>query len=244
MNFYIQIGAGTGDLDHSADFRDGFSAFVKNLELGTKDFVLVVEANPFNIPILSESWKDYGHVQVIQLAICDDTSLFGDFIDLFYSKDDGPFFQRASLRRSHVERFYPNSEIVEVSVPCMDINSFLTTYVHGERIELLALDIEGMDISVIQNLDLNKFSIHKISFERSHGNDSTKIVNSKLRGAGYRKAGMGMDPHNSDVLWVKPFTILEASSVFFSHLKHSLWEIQLPFRHIVKTKIFSKIKFP
>ena len=243
MSFYIQIGAGAGDLDHSADFRDGFSNFVKNLELGTKDSVLVVEANPFNIPILSRSWKGYGQVRVIQLAICDDLSLFGDFIDFFYSKDDGPFFQISSLRRSHVEKFYPNSEIMKVSVPCMDINSFLTSYVHGERIELLALDIEGMDLSVMQNLDLNQFSIHKISFERSHGEGLTKIVNSKLKDAGYRKAGMGMDPHNSDVLWVKPLTALEASFVFFSHLKHSLWEIQIPFRHLVKTKILGKSKF-
>ena len=239
MCYYIQIGAGAGDLDHAAGFRDGFSKFVKEIDLGSKDFVLVVEANPFNIPVLSRSWNGFSQVKVLQLAISNNFTPVGASIEFYYSKDDGPFFQVSSVYKYHVEKFYPESEIIEISVPCLDINSFLKTYVQNGSIELLALDIEGMDLLVIQELDLTQFKIHKISFERSHGQGLNRIVNAKLRSAGYKRAGMGMDPHNSDVLWVKPKNGLESISIFYSHFKHALWEIQIPIRHSLKMKFLS-----
>ena len=45
---YVHIGAGAGDLDAGALFRDGFSEFVKQIDDDDKR-IYVVEANPSNI---------------------------------------------------------------------------------------------------------------------------------------------------------------------------------------------------
>ena len=69
MKCYVQVGAGAGDLDWSAGFRDGFSKFVKSIELLDRDKVLVVEANRLNIPTLSESWVAISQAEIFNLAI-------------------------------------------------------------------------------------------------------------------------------------------------------------------------------
>ena len=65
---YIHIGAGAGDLDPGANFRDGFSEFVKQNKDDNKK-IHVVEANPSNIPKLEETWKDYKNVKIYNFAI-------------------------------------------------------------------------------------------------------------------------------------------------------------------------------
>ena len=51
---YVHIGAGAGDLDAGALFRDGFSEFVKKNDDQNKKIYLV-EANPSNISKLKIS---------------------------------------------------------------------------------------------------------------------------------------------------------------------------------------------
>jgi hypothetical protein len=163
--------------------------------------------------------------------------MINDTIKLYYSLDDGPHFTISSTLKSHVKKFYSESSIRSFLVPCLDINSFLKLTCRGNQIELLALDIEGIDILILNELDLLQFDIHKISFEKSHGGNELKELERKLRSSGYRKAGMGMDPHNSDVLWVKPISLRECFEISIINLKHNCWEFQIPARHFIKTKI-------
>ena len=157
-----------------------------------------------------------------------------DTIELFYSIDDGPHYTISSTLKEHVEKFYIASSIRSFSVPCLDINSFLKLKCQESRIEMLATDIEGMDVPVLNDLDLSQFDIHKISFEKSHGGNDFKSLKKKLRSAGYRKAGTGMDPHNSDVLWIQPNGFKERVVIYIINLKHNCWEIQIPARHFLK----------
>jgi len=57
--YFVQVGAGPGDLDSGSGFRDGFTGVIKNLPLESLHKVLLVEPNPFNIPSLRECWKGY-----------------------------------------------------------------------------------------------------------------------------------------------------------------------------------------
>ena len=239
MKCYVQVGAGAGDLDWSAGFRDGFSKFVKSIELLDSDKVLVVEANRLNIPTLSESWVDVSQVEIFNLAITAIETKSNDSVEIFWSPQDGPYFQISSINREHVESFYPKSEIRSFFVPSMSMNDFLRAHCEGFEIELLALDIEGLDLLVMQSLDLAHFRIHKISFEKSHGkNHLLQSVDQKLSSFGYRRAGSGMDPHNSDVLWVKPKGQFELLQIVFAHILHRFWEIQIPLRHRLKSIFF------
>ncbi len=65
---YVHIGAGAGDLDAGALFRDGFSEFVKKNNDEDKR-IFLVEANPSNISKLKISWKDYKNVEIFDFAI-------------------------------------------------------------------------------------------------------------------------------------------------------------------------------
>lgn len=87
---------------------------------------------------------------------------------------------------------------------------------------------------MVESLDLNRFDVHQISFEKTHSDTKLDIVNRKLKSHGYHRAGMGMDPHNSDVLWVKTSGLIENLRVRFKHLRHRAWEIQIPTRHFIK----------
>jgi FkbM family methyltransferase len=237
MPYYVQIGAGAGDCDAAANFRDGFSSYVKGLAMETKDQIVVVEANKFNIESLKFSWEKFSNVTVYHLAIGSQDYKAEDTLELFYSLDDGPHFQISSTLKQHVRNFFKESSIKSFMVPCMDINTFLNMACQGNQIELLATDIEGADVAVLTKLDLSLFDIHRISFEKSHGTKDLRILEKKLKSSGYRKAGMGMDPHNTDVLWVKPQSLFEFLQITLNDLKHTIWELQIPTRHFLKTKL-------
>jgi FkbM family methyltransferase len=237
MACYVQLGAGAGDSDASINYRDGFSSYVKSRNLSPEDKVVVVEANTHNLEALKLSWANFSNVSVFQFAICSKEHITNETIEMFYSLDDGPHFTISSTFREHVEKFYKESSIRSFSVPCLDINSFLKQTCSGSPIELLATDIEGMDVPVLNDLDLSIFDIHKISFEKSHGENDLKNLIEKLKSAGYHKSGTGMDPHNSDVLWTKPKNFRERFVIYVINLKHNCWEIQIPARHFIKTKL-------
>ena len=55
---FIQVGAGAGDQDSRAEFRDGFTEAIKKLELSQTDRVILVEPNPLNIAALKKCWAD------------------------------------------------------------------------------------------------------------------------------------------------------------------------------------------
>ena len=237
MTIFIQIGAGAGDLDYSADFREGFSRNVKSRVLNIDDRILVLEANPFNISTLTTAWRNYPQVAVFNLAILPAKSSKRQKIDFYYSADDGPFFQIASVNESHVRKHFPYSEVKRIQVDAIEINQFLELNCGSLPIELIAIDIEGLDLDVVESLDLYRFDVHQISFEKTHSGFKWHIVNRKLKSHGYHRAGMGMDPHNSDVLWVKTSGPLEYLMVRWRQMKHRCWEIQIPLRHYFKFRI-------
>ena len=88
---YIHIGAGAGDLDAGAHFRDGFSEFVKQSEDDDKR-IYVVEANPSNISKLEETWKNYKNVKIYNFAISS-SHQDEEKIKFYYSLDDAPHYQ-------------------------------------------------------------------------------------------------------------------------------------------------------
>jgi hypothetical protein len=241
MSIYIQLGAGAGDQDHFANFRDGFSRYVKERDIANDDKIILVEANFFNLSTLASAWQDFPTAEISQIAITAGEYRALQEIDFFYVAEDAPFFQVASIKKSHVEKFYPDAEMLSFSVQAMEINEFLKEKCGINRIELLAIDIEGMDLLVMEDLDLSVFNIHLISFEKSHASLELKRISKKLKNFGYRRGGSGMDPHNSDVLWVKPDSLYEVVYYSIRHLRHRLWEIQIPLRHYLKSNIHKNI---
>ena len=204
-NIYVQIGAGAGDLDSRAGFRDGFTELVKSLDASTIERIILVEPNPTNIPNLRECWKKYPQAEIHELGICLESST-EKVITFYYAEDDGPHFQVFSMKKQHVLDHYPTSEIKSKIVNCTTLKELLDNTVGKNTIiDVLALDIEGIDADIILENNWNEINCRYISIEHLHLRENSQQVNQTLTSAGYQYAGNGLDHNNFDWAFVKQF---------------------------------------
>ena len=208
MEIYIQLGAGTGDKDIRTNFRDGFTEFVKNKKLNHDDKIILVEANPFNIPKLSECWKKYKNKNIFNFAIVDEMFI-GKEAYIHFAEDDKPCYQVSSLIYNHVKKHYPKSKILKKKIKVKKINEFLYENCINSKINYLAIDIEGLDHNVIMNIDFDQFFIQNLSFETLHLSlvEKFTLIN-KLTSKGYKYIGKGFDIDGWDLMFAKKKSML------------------------------------
>ena len=203
---FIQIGAGAGDKDSRANYRDGFTEFVKKLPKNRIKKIILVEPNPVNIPFLRECWKDYPEACIYELAIIPENINLKN-IDFYYSLYDGPNYQVASIVKQHVLNHYSgdNNVIESFSVPTIHINDFLNKYNDNgngnDEIELLSLDIEGIDSEIMLDLELDNIKVTYISFEYIHMGDNLEDVKKHLENSNFEYIGKGVDHNGFDYLY-------------------------------------------
>ena len=161
---FVHLGACAGDLDEGANFRCGFTEFIKkNYKSSNKIFLL--EANPKNIPSLEQCYKNFQNVEIFNLGI---EIIKCETIKFFYTEDDAPHYQVCTTKINHLKKHYPNSIIEEFSISAISINEFLETKVKSKLIDYLSIDLEGMDYESLMSINLKKFFIKNISIEFIH----------------------------------------------------------------------------
>jgi FkbM family methyltransferase len=193
---FIQIGAGAGDLDKRANCRDVFTEFVKKIPRDKIKQIILVEPNPLNIPLLKECWKDYEESIIYEIGIVPN-DYKSDIIEFFYCPLDEPHFQVASIKKSHVQKHYGDDcEINSFVVPVKTIDNFIKDVIKEKDIELLALDIEGIDAEVILGLNFNNINLKYLSFEKAHLENNRDNVLNHLTSNNYEFAGKGIDDDN------------------------------------------------
>ena len=212
---YVHIGAGAGDLDSGALFRDGFSEFVKQNDDDDKK-IYVVEANPSNISKLEETWKNYKNIEIFNFAISSSTK-YEKKIKFYYSLDDAPHYQQFSNDIEHVKKIYKDLDKIKFKyIDCVKINEFLDRNFNNKIIDYFSIDIEGMDYEVIQDINLKKFKIINFSFEHLQLNLNQKINTfKKFLKFNYSYNGSGIDHNNFDWTFKKKKKHLEQSNFFF-----------------------------
>lgn len=201
---FVQVGAGAGDLDTRANCRDGFTEFIKGLPRERINKIILVEPNPFNIPKLRECWKEYPESEIHEIGIV--PSVYkDDVIKFYYCPSDAPHYQVASINKAHIQKHYGGScELKEHDIKVKYLNDFINEVVDGQ-IELLSLDIEGIDAEVLLDVDLTKLNVKYISFEHLHlGNKKTQVMN-RLENHGFTFKGKGVDHNGYDYLYVQKF---------------------------------------
>ena len=200
---FLQIGAGAGNKDPRSSFHDGFTDYVSRISLTDSDRIILVEPNPGNVAALEESWRNTECAQILPLAALPNGESPTD-ITLWYAQDDAPHFQVASHDRAHVERHYPHSVIESMTVPAIPFNELLQQVAQNRSLELLGIDVEGLDASILLSIDWAVTDFHAVSFESVHMGASENLVRTKLHGAGYVSAGVGLDINGLDSLMVRP----------------------------------------
>ena len=212
---YVHIGAGAGDLDAGALFRDGFSEFVKKNNDADKR-IFLVEANPSNISKLKISWKDYKNVEIFDFAITS-SKQNEKKIKFYYSLNDAPHYQQFSSNIEHVKKNYKDLDKIKFKyIDSVKINDFLYKNFKNEIIDFFSIDIEGMDFDVIQDINLKKYEIINFSFEHLHLNIYQKIkVFKKFLKFDYSYNGSGIDHNDFDWTFRKRKNIWNNIIFFF-----------------------------
>ena len=84
-------------------------------------------------------------------------------------------------------------------MPTIHINDFLNKYNDNgngnDEIELLSLDIEGIDSEIMLDLELDNIKVTYISFEYIHMGDNLEDVKKHLENSNFEYIGKGVD-HN------------------------------------------------
>ena len=199
---FVHIGGGVGDLDSSANFRDGFSEYVKKIKNQEKK-IFIVEANPKNIEKLKICWKNYNYVQIFNFAITPNDYKKNNKV-FYYSLDDKPHYQLLSHDKNHVKYYFPNSEIKEMKIQTLRIGDFLNNNFLNLKIDSFSIDVEGLDYKIFMDIDLKKFDIYQFSIEFFHLNkEQKKNIIKKFIENGYSYNGFGLDHNNLDWLFIK-----------------------------------------
>ncbi len=198
MNF-IHLGAGAGDLDEGANFRCGFTEFIKsNYDKNSSAFI--VETNPKNIEKLKKCYKNFKNINIFNFAISTENT---DKLAFYYTENDAPHYQVCSSDINHVKKHYPNSKIEKFFIKSHSINNFFNKY-SLNIIDHLSIDIEGLDYDVLLSIDFSKFIIKNISVEYLHLTSFQKknLIKFLYRN-GYTYCGFGYDHNNFDYLFKK-----------------------------------------
>jgi hypothetical protein len=199
---FVQIGAGAGDLDERTRCKDGFTEFIKNLPINRIKKIILVEPNPVNIPFLRECWKNYPQAHIYEIAIIPEC-IKNESVEFFYSLYDGPNYQVSSIKKQHVLNHYcgDNDVVKSFNVNAININNFLNKYVGNHEIELLALDIEGIDSEIVLDLNFDNINVKYFSFEYIHMGDKLEDVKNHLISNNFNYIGKGADYNDFDYLY-------------------------------------------
>ena len=196
----VQIGAGAGDLDARAHFRDGFTEHVKRFDPNEIERIVLVEPNPNNIPSLMQCWKDYPQAEILPVGIR--LSTMQERVQTFYyAEEDAPHFQVFSAVEAHVRKHYPSGTIRSVDVETITLPELMGGWLAGRYVDLLALDIEGLDAAIILDADWTKVNCGRISFEILHLGQHAEAVFRKLGYAGFMMIGVGLDVNGHDLMY-------------------------------------------
>jgi hypothetical protein len=155
-----------------------------------------------NIPELQKCWANYPQAEIHQVGIC--TSAHNaSTIKFYYAEQDGPHFHVASMKREHVEQYYrfPGDIIKEIDIVCVSLQGFINQVIGNQRIDLLCIDIEGMEAEIIPEIDWKNLNCHRLSFEFCHLGDKQEKVLRTLGNAGYIFIGTGIDYQGGDWLF-------------------------------------------
>jgi len=195
---FVHLGAGAGDLDERANFRCGFTEFIKK-NVKSNDKIFILEANPKNIPKLIDCYKDFSNANIYNLGI----SIYNEKnLNFYYTDDDAPHYQVCSTKIEHIKKHYPNSIIKKFEIMSLSINEFFKEKIKENVIDYLSIDLEGIDFDALMSINMKTFDIKNISIEFIHLKSLEKKKMIKhLNQNGYSYVGNGYDHNNFDFLF-------------------------------------------
>ncbi|CAN5650068.1 hypothetical protein BH23GEM9_BH23GEM9_33070 [soil metagenome] len=108
------------------------------------------------------------------------------------------YLRKSSLHREHVLRWVNGKtlfegDVVSVHVPSLTIASLLDRHWRWGDLHLLAIDVEGYDLALLQSIDFERSAPEAILYELQNLGDGAHTARDLLEGQGYEVTAMGED---------------------------------------------------
>lgn len=127
--------------------------------------LILVEPMKIHNEKILECYKDTSNFYLENVAITIDDN---KQISFYYHQNDGPFYEVASTDINHITKHgYTTDGIIELQVEAIKINQLFEKY-QLYNIDVLFIDAEGLDDSIIKTIDFEKYNLSKIYFEYLH----------------------------------------------------------------------------
>lgn len=149
---------------------DDVTPLVKEYSSILKKFI-AVEPLSVHHKIIKECYNDIP--QLILEGIAISPSPTEDKLTLYYHKEDGPGFEVTSISKEHILKhviYNPKltaEGLIKLEVDCLTLNQLFEKHSLID-INILYIDVEGLDFKLIKSIDFNKFNITNIIYEHLH----------------------------------------------------------------------------
>jgi len=178
----VQLGACNGK-DHVRQFKD--------------EELYLVEPNLQHIESLQEQYPDS---TIVTNAIVPLDNI--GTVTMWYSNLDGPKYEVTSLDKYHIlDHGYPEESLESFTTDGITLDELLDAF-ELKKVDILFLDIEGVEEKVLLEFPFEKYDITELQVEALHLRDRDKLT-TFLSKQGYRYTGDTYDYNNFDILFRK-----------------------------------------
>jgi hypothetical protein len=178
----IQIGSNKGNDDLSQHLLSNF----EELEFG-----LFVEAIPLHIADLKKCYSKFNNIFIENVVI--KPHLYdSNEIKFYFLTSNGPDYGISSCSKEHIEQHIRDipglcgGKILEFNLPCMTMENLFDKY-DVKSLDLLLLDVEGIESDILLNFNWEKYDIKRVQFEYIHLKEKTDAVKNMFLEMGYKQ---------------------------------------------------------
>lgn len=120
------------------------------------------------------------------------------FLDGLDTEEKINYLRKSSFDRNHVRQFLDLSKLSEevlreIKVPCLTVGALVREYWNSDPINLIVMDAEGHEASIIPSIDFKEINPEGIYFESHNLGPNKARVYGHLKQAGYQVYEVGGD---------------------------------------------------
>jgi FkbM family methyltransferase len=164
----VQIGSNDGK-DHVFNFISQYDGIIQK--------IFLIDANPNCVEKTKDQYKHFPQTLCLNYAVTPDWQSEDIFTTLFLPKND-EFNAHASLLKEHIEK-HDHFEFVKLDIPAISFNQLCEKF-ELQHIDRLYIDVEGLDIDILNSINLAKINIPYICFEFIHSDGVLSFGGPKL----------------------------------------------------------------
>ena len=153
------------------------------------EFGLFVEPFGLHRESIKNCYSKYDNIIIESIAIKTHTNK-EDSLTIWYHTNEHPNYEIATCDYSHLEKHMAwcphlqGGEVRSFVAKCMTLEDLFDKY-NIYDLDLLCLDVEGIDAEILLTFDWQKYKIKRIEFEHLHLGLYTNAIKNMMLGLGY-----------------------------------------------------------